>query len=185
MRQNKYYEKNYEKNKDKILLQRKEYYERNKELRTAKMKEYYRENKEALALKKREYYEKNKERLRLKKREYREKNKEIIAAKKSVYNKTIKGKAISANKYHRRKAQMKETDITTDWLVELRDKTLTCPYCNEVYSNDMILHLDHIVPLSKGGIHIKDNVIYCCCKCNLRKGSKAYSEFIRELCSDS
>ena len=47
----------YNKNKDKILSQRKEYYQKNKEKIKEKTKLYYEKNKE----KKKEYYEKNKE----------------------------------------------------------------------------------------------------------------------------
>lgn len=38
-------------------------------------------------------------------------------------------------------------------------------------------HLDHIVPLSRGGTHTPDNVAWACAPCNLSKGSKTLEEY--------
>ncbi len=34
------------------------------------------------------------------------------------------------------------------------------------------LHVDHVVPLSRGGSDTEDNVVIACSSCNLSKGSK-------------
>lgn len=34
-------------------------------------------------------------------------------------------------------------------------------------------HVDHIIPLSKGGLHTLENVVVSCAACNLSKGTKA------------
>ncbi len=41
-------------------------------------------------------------------------------------------------------------------------------------------HLDHIVPLSKGGLHHKLNVQFLCPPCNMKKHSKDPLDFMRE-----
>ncbi len=76
--------------------------------------------------------------------------------------------------YSRRREQMKETDITVDWLVQQKHSTSLCPNCdielttlgiNEPTSK----HLDHIIPLNIGGLHLKSNVRYICRTCNLTR----------------
>lgn len=42
-----------------------------------------------------------------------------------------------------------------------------CAYCTA-----MAEHLDHVVPLSKGGTDTEDNMVPACAGCNLSKGAK-------------
>lgn len=42
-------------------------------------------------------------------------------------------------------------------------------------------HIDHIIPVSKGGEHRLGNLGPMCADCNLRKGSKFYGQFRYEL----
>lgn len=51
-----------------------------------------------------------------------------------------------------------------------------CCGCNTLVPDGM-RHIDHIVPLSKGGRHEQDNLQLLCYRCNLSKGSKPPSEF--------
>jgi len=46
----------------------------------------------------------------------------------------------------------------------------TCYLCGKFVRG--LIHLDHIIPLSRGGSDTSDNVRVTCPKCNLRKGSK-------------
>jgi len=84
-------------------------------------------------------------------------------------------RAHGKNTRYKRRTQSKNSDITTDFLIELKKKVAnTCPYCG-LYTE--MLHLDHIIPLSRGGTHTKDNVMYCCPTCNLTKHTKTLKEF--------
>lgn len=51
-----------------------------------------------------------------------------------------------------------------------RDQS-TCHLCGGLVSADDI-HIDHIVPLSRGGNHSADNVAVAHSMCNMRKGSR-------------
>jgi 5-methylcytosine-specific restriction endonuclease McrA len=52
-----------------------------------------------------------------------------------------------------------------------------CYYCGEeTASSDK--RLDHIVPLTRGGLHILENVAVACARCNMRKGNKTRDEFV-------
>lgn len=52
-----------------------------------------------------------------------------------------------------------------------RDKH-TCAYCNAKES----LTIDHIIPQSRGGQDVWENLITSCLRCNLRKGNKTPKE---------
>lgn len=51
-----------------------------------------------------------------------------------------------------------------------------CPYCCRPLGNDP--HIDHIYPINKGGLSIKENLVYVCRECNLLKGDMGLVEFI-------
>ena len=45
----------------------------------------------------------------------------------------------------------------------------TCLMCG---AQEQVMHVDHIVPRSKGGTHDMDNLQTLCVGCNLKKGDK-------------
>lgn len=49
----------------------------------------------------------------------------------------------------------------------------TCQYCNRQASD---LTIDHVIPRSRGGLHVWDNVVSACKACNHRKGGKSIAE---------
>jgi 5-methylcytosine-specific restriction endonuclease McrA len=55
-----------------------------------------------------------------------------------------------------------------------------CVYCDEDLTNSEI-HLDHVIPESKGGPTTYDNLQVTCRKCNLAKGILTESEFTNKL----
>lgn len=54
----------------------------------------------------------------------------------------------------------------------IRDN-FTCQYCNRQMSD---LTIDHVIPRSRGGQHVWDNVVSACRQCNHRKGGKSIAE---------
>ena len=55
-----------------------------------------------------------------------------------------------------------------------------CVYCDEDL-RDAEIHLDHVIPESKGGPTSYDNLQVTCRKCNLAKGVLSESEFTNRL----
>lgn len=53
-----------------------------------------------------------------------------------------------------------------------------CPYCGALL--DDIPHADHIYPITKGGLSVKENMVFVCSKCNLRKSGMTLREFIEK-----
>jgi len=65
----------------------------------------------------------------------------------------------------------------------VRDKGL-CAYCG-LGLDPMNWHLDHVVPVSRGGGHTRDNVVASCPRCNLSKYDKTADEFKGAACDRS
>ena len=59
----------------------------------------------------------------------------------------------------------------TRFNVFLRD-TFTCQYCSNAFSSEN-LTFDHVVPRSRGGHTLWDNVVTACSPCNLKKGNQS------------
>lgn len=54
----------------------------------------------------------------------------------------------------------------------LRRWRWACCYCPA-----RATHLDHVVPLSKGGSDTESNIVPACAKCNLSKGAKSLADW--------
>lgn len=110
----------------------------------------------------------NPDKVRLRSRRYRVKNRErLLVKERKIYNEkkdTIEFKTIRTNSYNKRRCLEKQfdSDITTNWLRELWDKTTHCEITGLKLENHGKYpygkNLDHIIPLCIGGSHTKDNV---------------------------
>jgi 5-methylcytosine-specific restriction endonuclease McrA len=58
---------------------------------------------------------------------------------------------------------------SAEWLAILAQHDGHCAYCGKKTER---LTLDHVIPLSKGGKHSKDNVMPACLHCNVTKGTR-------------
>jgi len=54
-----------------------------------------------------------------------------------------------------------------------------CPYCTGPLTAGNA-HLDHIYPVSKGGLSTKQNLLFVCSPCNIRKKNLTLRAFVRE-----
>lgn len=88
------------------------------------------------------------------------------------YRKTEGGKAVHAAVTHRRRAAIAGTTdaplTAVEWLAILKVNRYRCYYCKEKTK----LSMDHVIPLSKGGEHRKENVVPACIPCNSRKNDR-------------
>ena len=162
-------DKNYrEHNKDKL----KEYYENNKDKIKEYMKEYnkeYRENnkdkkKEYMKEYNKKYYENNKDSLTESRKEYREYNKDKIKG----YN------------HKRRALKLGNGGSYTkeQWLDTLEYFDYKCAYTGECIKHSC--HVEHIVPISKGGTSYIWNLVPSTESANCSKGNRGMEEWYRE-----
>lgn len=131
----------------------------------------------------------NKELIRLhnKRHANTEKRKEYIEAWWQKCKETGQYKLYETQRRHQRRARLRNAEgtLTKRIVAELIDSQFVdgrgiCPYCTEEITLDNC-HLDHMEPLAKGGSNRKDNLIYCCPTCNLRKADKPLMEWLNEL----
>ena len=141
--------------------------EQKKEYMKEYSKEYYKKNKDKLSKQGKEYQENNKDKIKKRRSEYYRENKEKILKKVKEYCKSIKGEAVVRNTSSKRRSRTKQTDITTKFLIDLKQNTSHCEICGKKLKDN--IHLDHIIPLNIGGTHTRLNVRYVHAKCNLQR----------------
>ena len=133
---------------------------------------------------KRAYTEKNKKRIyeyhKIYYKLYREQNKETILEKCKKYRQTNNFKISNRNSSNKRRTITKIGDVTTQQLQELYENSNFCYWCNTNLKNKKI-HLDHYIPLSKGGQHTLSNLVVSCPHCNHTKSSKDPIKFANSI----
>lgn len=69
-------------------------------------------------------------------------------------------------------------------IIKTKKKTLEnlgyCSYCEKVFDDNIITHVDHIYPLSRGGLEVDTNLIIVCSDCNIKKSNMTLREFIKK-----
>jgi len=145
---------------DRINKYMKEYNKRTKDKRDAYYKAYYKENKERILENSREDYEKTKDKVKKRHKNWEINNK----AKRSKIKAKRRSKVLKNGIFY-----ISEKEIT-------KLLSSNCYICQANPSE----HLDHIVPISKGGTHSIGNLLGACQRCNLEKGSKTLYEYKRQ-----
>lgn len=155
---------------------RKQYYQKNKEILIEYQKIYRVEHKDKVI----NYRRKNKDKLTQKHREYVQNNLEEVYS----YNRTweIKNREkrnIQARAHDAKRRAYKKNSTgqhtRDDILNQYERQKGKCYWCSKkVYNN---YHVDHIVPLSRGGSNDKYNIVISCPHCNEVKNSKLPHEW--------
>ena len=174
-----------EANKEKIETYQKEYGEKNKEKLSKYIKEYYTNNDDEIKERSRKYHTKNKESIKQRRKVYYDKNSSIFSDKnkeyRTIFSEKIKkhlktpssrlSQRIARNKRKSQIVSSNDNTITKHSLNELLIKQNNkCYYCKCTLKSDK--HLDHYIPLSKGGVNSINNVVWSCPSCNLSKSAK-------------
>jgi len=100
------------------------------------------------------------------------KNSELGKATEKKWRETPKGRAVSQAVWERRRAALHDavnTLTTAEWREIIESYSGLCVYCNKKCDKPT---QDHIIPLSAGGSHTKENVVPACKSCNPSKGNK-------------
>lgn len=162
------------------------YRENNRDKIRTRYKLYYEENKERLLLNKREYSKKNYDRIKLVSRKWREANRESIAQKRREY--FLNNKDMFA-RIHRRADRKRRALIAGNGFEKYTEQQVletygtNCHLCDgaiDLKANrqcgkpgwELSLHIDHLIPIAKGGPDTLNNVRPAHGKCNVSKGAK-------------
>lgn len=155
----------------------KTYYRKNAESIKQRVYKYYRNNKDACERAKKIYYEKHKLEIRLYQKQYQTTNRERINANTRKWRKANpeSTKLSTMNQRIKRKRNMGDAKISLSYWKDLLKKfNYKCAYCGEKKN----LSIDHIYPLSRGGIHHQSNILPACISCNSKKWNNIYMEFL-------
>ena len=109
---------------------------------------------------------------------YRENNRERIAAQKAVY----RAGHLSLHAAHQRNRRARKLGAggshTAEQLTDLRQEQQDlCVYCWGPLGESP--HVDHMIPLARGGSDSIDNLVWACAPCNLKKHAKTAEEFLK------
>jgi len=171
------YKKQYKiNNRETIAIGNKKYRENNLNKVKETKRIHYIKHKEYIRKKHKEYYIKNAGDIQNKAKEYRDENKEKIRE----YAKTESSKNSMRNSRHKRRSITKKGDVTTKQISDLRNNAKICYWCNESLKNKEV-HIDHYIPLSKGGEHTISNLVISCFTCNLKKHAKDPIDFANSI----
>lgn len=162
------YDRNdYYKNYERHLQSRKKSNERNKDKIKQTRKKYYQENRDKILAHDRLYNQQNKEKISIRNKAYYESHKEDFIFRARERKKRIR--------------ETKDGTITKESLDYMYESQFhKCDYCG-CDLDKTGKHLDHILPLVKGGIHTLSNVHWVCPKCNLSKNDKTEEEWFDML----
>ena len=92
-------------------------------------------------------------------RKWQKANPEIMKIKKAAWKKSVAGRMQRASA----KAVQRAKLLGALWEIVsynklYKEKPTTCNLCGQIMPDDLLLDVDHIVPLGKGGAHIKANL---------------------------
>jgi hypothetical protein len=140
----------YQKNKDTIYERQQRYIIDNKHKVDEYHKKYNIINKERRSINTKEYNVKNKEAISINKKQYYLKNKEAISAKRKLFNNLYPERSVEyqIKRKNRTSPDMNSKTVRVFYKMRKRlSKCLGIPF-----------QVDHIVPLSKGGVHHENNL---------------------------
>lgn len=154
---------------------------------------YHEANKEKMAENKRAYNDANKEQITKRKRAYREANKEKIAEYRRAYDDANKMEIAEymrawqkanpesvRSALHRRRARKQGAEgshTKEDIHQQYKTQRGKCYYCKCEVGDKY--HVDHVVPLARGGSNGPENLVIACATCNTSKGAKLPHEWIQ------
>ena len=185
-------------NKDRLYAIKKEAVKLNIAAVRQYAREYYSRRNEKINEQRRKQYREQEE-IRVKKMEYRAKNRQTIMLFLSEYRKSHKERISELNKKwrkenasycaeytHRRRSiskgsACKESASIILWIKTWKaKKSVRCYWCCNIFSPKEC-HLDHILPISKGGEHSSGNLCVSCARCNQHKHAKTLSDWNKEI----
>jgi len=129
----------------------------------ARVKKWREENLERDRKSSREYARKNAEKNRARVQKWRRDNPEKHKANSIAYQAKRRARKMKNGGDHDAAAALMKK-----WRSQ---KTFLCTYCRKRFPTSR-LHVDHIVPVSKGGLHDPSNLCKACDTCNVAKGAK-------------
>ena len=150
------------------------WYYRNHERERARALEWHQRNPEKSKANKRAWRLSNPEKRRLQKRKSYFRNRDrVLAANKAWFSVNRSASNVIKKNYKHRKRAASSVDCKK--AIALLHLMPFCQWCFTLLTAKP--EIDHVVPLSRGGQHIPENLVASCRSCNASKGSRLVGGF--------
>lgn len=128
----------------------------------------------------REYYKSNAERIGDRSKRYYKENREYVISRVSEWGQRNPGKVRYIKQSYKYRRRLKEGEgISWAQLKKWEERQRKeCYWCGDGCADEY--HVDHYIPLSKGGEHVESNLVIACPGCNRRKSAKMPEDFLAE-----
>lgn len=165
-------------NYEKVQRWNRQWYWDNREQYLETVRRYKETNPEAVRESERRSYEKNAEKRKAYQKKYKAENPEACLERKRLWRRNNPEKVRA--QYRRRRAQKysaerepySEADLNQLWY----EQGGCCAYC--AVPLFAYYHVDHVIPLSRGGADRLENLALACPSCNVRKSAMTAEEFM-------
>ena len=166
----------YYSNREKVLEHNRQWRENNKERKKDRDKRYYQVNKNRIRELQRKYREENKDQYRVYFENWKAENSERYKEAYTLWRKKHEElvRAYKRN-YKARKKHAEGTHNGRDIERLYVKQGGKCFYCGTKLND--VFHVDHKVPLSRGGSNFPNNLALACPTCNLQKNDKTAEEY--------
>jgi 5-methylcytosine-specific restriction endonuclease McrA len=147
-------------------------------------RKYRREHREQINAKARKHRQEHQEHYKAKDRKRRQNNPETISANNRKWEQKNPEKKLSYLHNYRARKRGNGGSYTMEELHDLWHKQNGfCFYCGELLYKTLnsVYHVEHKIPISRGGSNNISNIALSCEECNLRKGTRTHEEFLEEL----
>lgn len=187
----------YQKHKDKILAKQKEYQNRpevkvkrritdkkyqeeHPEVHRKANKKYYENHKDKISEYHKERYKNNREKIKQQNSQYRVNNKQKRNVTIRKWKARNKDKIRVYEAIRRTRKSENGGEFNFENILEIYEQQNgLCYYCKNQLNN--VFHIDHKIPVSRGGTSWPDNLCCTCSNCNLTKNNKTEQEFMNHV----
>lgn len=163
----------------KIIQQQREYYHSNRDVILERQKEYSRKNRDRILRRMAKYQQDHPEVWRRNVANYVKRHPDRVRDSKKKWQDAHKIENLMRAKARRAKMRKAAIDMSavTQFFAWIRNQDfVTCTYCGSYITGNSV-HIDHIVPISRGGAHDPNNFAVSCNHCNHSKSDFLLSEW--------
>ncbi len=138
---------------------------------------YYRYHEQKID-KMRKWRQENPDKMKMAVRSWRQKNPHLL---KEGHKRWMKKNADHVREYNRKRRAMKRQATIQQFDIDQLNQRMSifgyrCVYCGGPFE-----HVDHVIPLSRGGAHCLANLRPACAACNLSKHAKKLTDWLSEV----
>lgn len=168
----------WEQNKESLKISNKRYMDEHRELINERRRLERAENPGPFRDKELRWRRANRDLINQRAAAYRAENRESINRTVREWSKKNLERKLESNRRRRARLKGSQAFLVTDRDIRrMLDRYPGCVYCGSLFGDGAEMHIDHVMPLVRGGPHSKGNIVPACASCNLTKREKTVMEW--------